>query len=108
MKCILYNEMHFYIMKIDREAFFRAMVGTKGYKEKTLSGNVILTSSSPNPHLILIIHTHPHLILTSSSPHPHRILTSSSSSSPHPHLILTSSSPHPRHPHLDLIILTES
>ena len=59
MKCILYNEMHFYIMKIDREAFFRAMVGTKGYKEKTLSGK-------------------------SSSPHPHRILTSSSSSSPHP------------------------
>ena len=48
-----------------------------------LTGNVILTSSSP----------HPHLILTSSSPHHHPILTSSSPN------------PHPANPH---VILTQS
>ena len=52
---------------------------------------LILTLSSPNPHLVLTLslpNHHPILIILTQ----HLILTSSS---PNHHLILTSSSPHP-------------
>ena len=71
------------ILRRWRPATTKLRVGRKSQPEQGRYPHLIITSSSPNPHPILILAS-----LTSSSPHPHPILILAQSS-PTPHLPLS-------------------